>query len=169
MDRYAFILEGLRQRDFERLRTFVADGRGRFTTWLVVVSRRLCEDFRRRTYGRPQGSSSAAEASAALRWRLVDPVAEGLDPDLIADPGPLGPEMEVRLAERRDALAEALSGLSAEDRLMLQLRFEQDLSAREVAELLGIPTAFHVYRRVRKLLKPLRITLRSLGVRDPSP
>ena len=32
MDRYAFSIERLREQNFRRLRTFAADGRGKFTT-----------------------------------------------------------------------------------------------------------------------------------------
>lgn len=50
MDRYAFILEGLRGSDCQRLRRYEADGRGRFTTWLAGSPRTVeraggqCED-----------------------------------------------------------------------------------------------------------------------------
>src|SRR5262249_41817793 len=52
MDRFAYLLEQLRRDDCRRLRGFVADGRSKFTTWLVVVARRLCLDYDRRRYGR---------------------------------------------------------------------------------------------------------------------
>src|SRR5688572_14416739 len=56
MDAYAFVLERLREDDCRRLRGFVADGRSSFTTWLVVVTRRLCVDHYRQRYGRaPRG------------------------------------------------------------------------------------------------------------------
>jgi len=47
MDRYAFVLDRLRARNFRRLRRFQPRGSARFTTWLVLVSRRLCLDHRR--------------------------------------------------------------------------------------------------------------------------
>src|SRR5688500_11299525 len=37
MDRYAYVLERLREDRSRRLHTFVADGRCEFSTWLVVV------------------------------------------------------------------------------------------------------------------------------------
>lgn len=52
MDRYAHVLDKLQVDDFRRLRTFVADGRGKFTTWLTVVVRRICLDHHRQRYGR---------------------------------------------------------------------------------------------------------------------
>ncbi|MDF2774004.1 MAG: hypothetical protein K0S86_3501, partial [Geminicoccaceae bacterium] len=54
MDRYAFALDHLRRDDCKRLRQYAADGRGEFTTWLVLVVRRLCLDEHRRRYGRRQ-------------------------------------------------------------------------------------------------------------------
>jgi len=41
MDAYAYVLERLRERDCARLRTYADGGPARFTTWLVVVARRL--------------------------------------------------------------------------------------------------------------------------------
>ena len=52
MDRYTLIVEQLRDGDFRRLRSYVADGRGKFTTWLTVVVRRICLDHHRQRYGR---------------------------------------------------------------------------------------------------------------------
>ena len=39
MDAYAVVLEQLREHDGRRLRAYRADGRSKFTTWLVVVAR----------------------------------------------------------------------------------------------------------------------------------
>src|SRR4051794_31379617 len=47
MDRYTFVLDHLRRDDCHRLRAYAADGRGEFTTWLVLVVRRLCLDAHR--------------------------------------------------------------------------------------------------------------------------
>src|SRR5688500_7712225 len=52
MDRYAFVVERLRELNYRRLRTYAADGRGKFTTWLMVVTRRLCVDHNRLKHGR---------------------------------------------------------------------------------------------------------------------
>jgi DNA-directed RNA polymerase specialized sigma24 family protein len=45
MDGYAYVLEALRSDDYRRLRAYAADGRSKFSTWLVVVARRLCLDL----------------------------------------------------------------------------------------------------------------------------
>jgi hypothetical protein len=63
--RYAYILEKLQDEDFRRLRGYVADGRAEFSTWLAVVTRRLCEDFRRQRYGRPQSHTTEVAGVAS--------------------------------------------------------------------------------------------------------
>ncbi|MBA3258308.1 MAG: sigma-70 family RNA polymerase sigma factor [Gemmatimonadales bacterium] len=153
MDRYLFILEELRRDDFARLRRFAADGRGRFSTWLVVVARRLCVDHHRRCYGRnrtagpaPQMRSPARQA----RQRLTDLCGDSRALDAVADLAQLDP-------------LEALDELEPSDRLLLKLRYEQDLTAREIAALLGLPTPFHVYRRARAICALLRDRLTRLA------
>ena len=66
MDRYAFVLERLREDGYRRLRTYVP-GRCRFTTWLTVVARRLCYDRDRERYGRVRGQGDARERSRDQR------------------------------------------------------------------------------------------------------
>ena len=52
------------------------------------------------------------------------------------------------------------------DRLLLALRYDDDRGAREIANLLRLPTAFHVYRRLNHLHDVLRRTLlASLGAK----
>ena len=63
MDRYTYLLDHLYRNDFRRLRAFAAIGPGRFTTWLVVVARRLFLDYHRERYGR----DSAAYRPGAKR------------------------------------------------------------------------------------------------------
>ena len=67
LDGYAYMLEELRRKDCQRLRKYAADGRGRFSTWLAVVARRLCLDQYRRRYGRFRGDP--ARRCAPLRGR----------------------------------------------------------------------------------------------------
>jgi DNA-directed RNA polymerase specialized sigma24 family protein len=47
MDRYAHVLERLRSDDFQRLRAYAPMDCAKFTTWLVVVARRLGVDYQR--------------------------------------------------------------------------------------------------------------------------
>lgn len=170
MDAYAYLLEQLGADDFKRLKAYSPDGRGKFTTWLVVVARRLCLDFLRHRYGRPRTTSDGPEdaASRAARRRLVDLVGTDTDPDAIAT----AEQDPATAAQRRDlerVLEAATAGLSARDRLLLKLRYEDDLSAREIAYVLGMPSPFHVYRRLNALLTDLRHGLHARGVDDSTP
>ena len=170
MDAYAYLLEQLRADDFKRLRAYSPDGRGKFTTWLVVVVRRLCLDFRRRRYGRSRGENDATDDAAArvTRRRLIDLIATGTDPDAL--PASEGdPASAVEHGDLERLLEITTAGLSARDRLLLKLRYEDDLSAREIAEILGLPSPFHVYRRLNALLGELRQGLRARGVEDSTP
>jgi RNA polymerase sigma factor (sigma-70 family) len=173
MDRYAFVLEQLQERDHARLHRFAANGRGRFTTWLVVVARRLSDDYHRRRYGRLRaGNGSRGERARErheTRRRLVDMVTEELKIDMSPAPKRLDPEMTVRRQELTGALAGALGELDTTDRLILKLRFEEDYSVREIAEFLSLPSQFHVYRRLKATLGRVRRRLTGAGIMDSQP
>jgi RNA polymerase sigma factor (sigma-70 family) len=172
MDRYAYVLESIRKDDFRRLRAYVSDSRGKFTTWLVVVTRRLCEDYRRSRYGRRResrvGDERVAERHVA-RLRLTELVAVELLPHYVADGAGIDADAAVRREELANALARAVAELDTRDQLLLKLRFEDDLSAREIASVLGMPTPFHVYRRINARLHDLRAALSSWGITDATP
>jgi RNA polymerase sigma factor (sigma-70 family) len=159
MDRYTYLLEQLYQNDFHRLRAFAATGPGRFTTWLVVVARRLLLDYHRQRYGRirPLTGASGEEtrATSTLRRRLVEMVGDDAALATICDSSVPDPEVAAFRAERTVALQAAVSSLEPRDKLLLTLRFDQELPTTEIAEIMGFPTQFHVYRRLRAVLARL--------------
>jgi RNA polymerase sigma factor (sigma-70 family) len=167
MDAYAFVLDQLRANDCRRLREFANDPRSRVSTWLVVVSRRLCLDFYRRRYGRDHGGESRDQR--AIRRRLQDLVAEDVDVHELPATHAVGAELLLRQAELRSALDRALEDVGISDRLLLRLRFDDGLSAQEIARLLGFSSAFHVYRRVNALLARLRRALEAQGIESALP
>jgi RNA polymerase sigma factor (sigma-70 family) len=164
MDRYTFILEKLRQENFRRLQAYSPKSNAKFTTWLVVVARRLCLDHYRERYGRPRGSERAGNGASGQRRQLEDLNGSTIDLAEVADPSAAHPLLTLQAGEEGTALQQAIEGLSAEDRLLLKLRFDDDLPAREIARLVHLPTAFHVYRRVNALCAALRHQLRAQGV-----
>jgi len=168
MDGYAYVLERLREDHSRRLRGYVADGRSKFTTWLVVVARRLCLDCHRHRYGRARDSTPDTAAEQATRRRLADLVAGAADPDQLAAPA-ADPALSTQVRELRETLAAATARLAPTDRLLLKLRFDDDLSAREIGAVIGLPTPFHVYRRINTLLELLRRSLRQRGVEGAEP
>jgi len=172
MDRYAFVLDRLCDDDCRRLRAYMRPDAGEFALWLTVVVRRLCLDHYRERYGRPRrvpgADLDAADAERAGRRRLVDLVADRTDPTLLASPNQVSPDELLVRSERLHALSAALDQLSPSDRLMLRLRFSEDLPAREIARIMRFPTLFHVYRRLDKVLRQLREALSRLGIEGKS-
>ncbi|MGH2625337.1 MAG: RNA polymerase sigma factor, partial [Anaerolineales bacterium] len=75
----------------------------------------------------------------------------------------------VLAAEFTESVQSALAELPPRDRLLVNLRFEHDLPAREIARLMGFPTPFHVYRRLNGLLEGLRKALRRRGIAGSGP
>ena len=169
MDGYAYVLEALREDCYRRLRAYAPDPRTRFTTWLVVVTRRLLLDYHRRRYGRPRSEDDTRRAEHAARRRLEDLVASEVDPDLVAGSATDSPDADVRRRELVEALRRALDELNPADRLLLALRFEDARPVREIARMVGFPTVFHVYRRLDAVLAALKRALARRGVSDPEP
>jgi len=167
MDAYAQILEHLRTDDHRRLREFARAPRCRVSTWLVVVSRRVCLDLHRQRYGRPTSEDGREQRQA--RRRLQDLVAEQLELHEPATTERDEADIPLRHEELHDALQRALTDLAPRDLLMLKLRFVDDLAAQEIARLLAFPSPFHVYRRLNALLAELRGALLRLGVESAAP
>jgi RNA polymerase sigma factor (sigma-70 family) len=171
MDRYTYVLEQLRRDDFQRLRSYAADGRSKFTTWLVVVARRLCLDQHRQRYGRDRPAPEAgarAEEERTARRNLSDLVGAEVEPDTLRSDS-TDPERELCATELRSALELALEALEPRDRLLLRLRFDDGLAAAEIARIMDFPTPFHVYRRLDHVFAALRRALRRSGVEDSVP
>ena len=163
MDAYAHVLEALRRDGFRRLRAYVPDDRTKFTTWLVVVTRRLCIDRLRQQFGRLSSADSGQPDVHITHRRLADLVSD-VDPDLLSRPSHDDPGSGLESEERHHAIRTSVAALDPRDRLLLGLRFEQNLSAREIAGLMGFPTPFHVYRRLNAVLALLKQSLLGHGV-----
>ena len=175
MDAYARVLERLREDDFHRLRAYVPDGRSRFTTWLVAVVRRLCLDWHRERFGRARAEDSARAREAHERRRRLASLALDAGVDELTETADAatteadGPEERLRILELSGALDAALAALAPADQVLLRLRFDDGLSAQQIARTLHYPTPFHVYRRINALLAQLRATLRARGIESSIP
>jgi len=172
MDAYTYVLERLREDDYRRLRAYVADNRASFTTWLVVVARGLCVDHYRRQYGRTprgNGTASGTRVERTFRRRLFELAPTMVDLASLVDEQGLAADESVQVAQRNQALALVLETLDPADRVLLKLRFEDDLPAREIATILQMPSAFHVYRRLASLYTSLRRHLVARGVESSAP
>ena len=169
MDRYAFVLEALRRDDFHRLRAYQADGVGRFSTWLIVVVRRLCLDHHRHRYGRTQSDSRASLEQRADRRQLEDLLGEELALASLESSADQAPDQALLNVELRRGLERALASLETSDRLVLRLRFEDNRSVPEIARLLGEESPFRMYRRIDRILTTLRRMLQTAGIGDSVP
>jgi RNA polymerase sigma factor (sigma-70 family) len=166
MERYAYILEKLREDDFRRLRTFDANSRVRFSTWLTVTARHLCLDQLRTRYGRMRQttSSNAQDSLRGIRRALADQLGADIDIELIPDETSPSVVAQAVVHERDSALRAALTQLHPRERLLLVLRFQDDLSAANIGRIVGAPTPFHVYRQLNGVLAKLRQLLSSRGI-----
>ena len=166
MDGYAFVLEQLRRDDYRRLRRYRAGGTSRFSTWLVVVVRRLCLDYHRQRYGRFEAVDANGRPAddRAARRRLVDLEGDSESLPALPDTGSPSITTEFSRGEARLALGREVEALDLRDRQLLKLRFEEGLAAREIAGRLGFESASQVYRRLDQVLFSLREKLRRAGI-----
>lgn len=169
MDAYAYALEALRENQCRRLRAYVPDGRTRFSTWLVVVTRRLVLDYLRRRYGRSRTEDETRRAEQASRRRLEDLIADVVEPEQLADSSVRAPDASIRREQVSSALRRAIDELDPSDRLLLSLRFVDETPVREIATILHLPSVFHVYRRLGVVLSTLRDDLLRRGIDSPEP
>lgn len=169
MDAYAHVLDALREDDFRRLRSYVPEPNSKFTSWLVVVVRRLVRDYQRARYGRSRSQKPEYKNAQRTRRQLEDLVAERVDPDELAIRDQDSPDAEMRRSELVNAVRSAIDELDPADRLLLALRFDNELPVMEIAVLMRLPSVFHVYRRLNHVLDGLRHALIVRGVEDPEP
>lgn len=169
MDAYAHVLEALRENDFRRLRAYVPEPNSKFSSWLIVVVRRLVRDHQRARYGRSRSEKPEYRNAQQARRHLEDLVADRLDPDELAVNPEMGPDAHVRRSELVAAVKNAIKQLDRADRLLLALRFENELPVMEIARLMQLPSVFHVYRRLGRALERVRRMLADRGIEGPEP
>jgi RNA polymerase sigma factor (sigma-70 family) len=73
----------------------------------------------------------------------------------VADPR-ASPEAQAITRERYDHLMNKLRQLSHEERLLVRLRFEQELTLDQIAKLLNVGNAQRVDRQLKQILSQLR-------------
>src|SRR5688572_11324667 len=164
MDAYVNVLEALREDDCRRLLSYAAEPNGKFSSWLVLVTRRLALDHFRERYGRSRSEDLDRRREHESRRRLEDLVPDPIDPDQLLTEPSKGDE-DIHREQLTRVLSRALRALEPRDRLLLALRFNDERPVREIAGRLSLPTVFHVYRRLDAVLSGLRLSLASVGVR----
>jgi RNA polymerase sigma factor (sigma-70 family) len=171
MDAYAAALDALRADDCRKLRGYSADPRSKFSTWLVVVVRRICIDAQRERFGRASQKEKTDGISdeRAARRRLATLTGAAIELESLPDSHGERPDAELRRNDLHEQLESVLADLDERDRLLLTLRFVDDLPARRIAELQGWPDQMIVYRRINQLTALLKQKLLSRGVDSPIP
>lgn len=164
MDAYLFFLERLQENDFRRLRAFSQKDGTAFTTWLCVVAKRLYIDRHRSLYGRPRGTGDRrANHTAIVRQHIVDLDGPLEKPDLVPDEHSENASAALERLELERGLRSARATLPPSDRLLLDLRFERNMSGRQIAQVLKYPTPYHAYRRLELVLRELKDRLEKGG------
>jgi RNA polymerase sigma-70 factor (ECF subfamily) len=126
-------------------------------TWLRSIARNRAVDRLRAAGRRPQlvalpGGAGDDDAFAAL---------DRLDPDLavfggaVRDPDPV---QAAEAVDTREGIAEALAGMPDDERTVILLAYQQELSQSEIADRLGWPLGT-VKTRTRRALARLRSLL----------
>ena len=169
MDAYAYVLEALREDGCRRLRAYAPHANVKFSSWLIVVTRRLALDYLRHRYGRSRSEDRHRQYEQQTRRRLENLVADAVDPDQIVDELISLPDAALRRQQLERAVRDALTRLKPSDRLLLALRFGEDRAVREIAGTLSMSSEFHVYRRLGVVLGELRAALETKGISEAEP
>lgn len=105
----------------------------------------------------PEEAAEAMEAMVAARLTPLDGLADGGDGNGAHDGRSLGlEEAGFSLVEDRDAVARAMAAITERERLVLRLRFWDELTQSQIAERLGI-SQMQVSRVIRRTLERLRM------------
>ncbi|HSI82074.1 MAG TPA: FliA/WhiG family RNA polymerase sigma factor [Solirubrobacterales bacterium] len=91
-------------------------------------------------------------------WTFADPESSSQISvlDTIKDPGAIDPEIEAQSSELKDRLADAIEGLPERERLVIALYYYENLTLREIGEVLGVTES-----RVSQLHTKAVLALRS--------
>jgi RNA polymerase sigma factor for flagellar operon FliA len=74
-------------------------------------------------------------------WTFADPEGGGGQIsvlDTLQDPGAVDPEAEAQASELKDRLADAIESLPERERLVIALYYYENLTLREIGEVLGV-------------------------------
>jgi len=126
---------------------------GSFSTWLYRIAINLCKDHLKRKR-LPMVSLQDSFTNASGETVEVQ--------DRVADTGARTDE-ELLAAEREETVRRLLSGLPEEERMVILLKEYQELTFREIADVLDVPEGT-VKSRLYHALRSMRESLERAGV-----
>lgn len=136
---------------------------GRFPELTQAELQRSCERIQRSLSSRQLWLIATRKPKlSSLDWILGDD-RESLQ-DQIRDPAP-DPETAALSKQQHASLYRALATLTAAERLLIRLRYEQELTLEQVARTAGLPDPQTADRRLKQILAGLR---RAIGKGQPA-
>lgn len=135
---------------FRKLHTFA--GRAKFSTWLYRLVINHSKNFLKRS------RRSASAHSISINQQLND---EGKSPVQVADDKP-GPREDVASKQLQELLQQRMQLLTPEHRQVLILRYAEELSYEEIAQIIGAPIGT-VKSRINRAREELRRFLNDVG------
>ena len=114
---------------------------------------RLSYEDVQRISAKLHGLLSAKHWQSSARQREPIPAC---DVELADDETSSRPDFQLQLEQDLQQLQKALARLEPHQRLLLQLRYQQNLTLKEVAELMGLGDLFRTRRAIDKALDSLR-------------
>jgi RNA polymerase sigma-70 factor (ECF subfamily) len=129
-DRCADLVQEALARAWAKLHTL--QEAGRFAAWLANIVRNVAADQRRRARVRQERRSGGGVGGGADDGQALSAIAAGEDAD---------PATEVEAAEVRGHVGAALARLDELTRSALVLRYYENCTSRQIAEVLGLSPA----------------------------
>ena len=105
-----------------------------------------------------------AALTSRQRWQLGAKTMDAISLDELSVPlinEELGPQQLVQSGQERECLEKAMACLEPQQRLLLQFRYQQDLTLEEVARLTGLGDAFRARRKIDAALAALAKAMKS--------
>jgi RNA polymerase sigma factor (sigma-70 family) len=118
-------------------------------TQLTESTARIDKELTTRQRRLLDAQHSSLTSPARVSWGETDPAHD------VQDPAP-SPEAQAVAAQKARALRRALANLPQRDRLLIRLRFEQELTLEQVAKLMDLGNAQRVERQIKAVLMQLR-------------
>lgn len=168
---FVYVLDKLKENNFYRINQF--KGQSSFKTFLISITNRLIIDFYRKRHGRPSKDIKTRNNSNPELNRAQFTVFSQEDMSEAVDRGALPDELAAQMesATIKQKMAKIVrflsADLSAEDRLILKMKYYDNHKVSEIARILQLDQRA-LYRRLNGLMVRLKeeILRNGLNIND---